>query len=227
VFWIGACALTGATLVELNPTRRGADLARDIAHTDCAFVMTERCYREQVDSQTELEPHACVHTVDDAGFAATLQAFRGSTPHDTVIGCDAPFCLIFTSGTGGAPKAVIYSHARVLRNAAMLVERQHMSALDISYVPMPLFHSSGMLMGLPTSRTKVLVYVISGFCSGLAGVLYAFYTLSGYALTAVGTELDAIASVVIGTLNPEHLRENVAAALQAVAAHAPRQGEAH
>ncbi len=57
---------------------------------------------------------------------------------------------------------------------------------------------SGMLMGLPTSRTKVLVYVISGFCSGLAGVLYAFYTLSGYALTAVGTELDAIASVVIG-----------------------------
>jgi ribose/xylose/arabinose/galactoside ABC-type transport system permease subunit len=57
---------------------------------------------------------------------------------------------------------------------------------------------SGMLMGLPTSRTKVLVYVISGFCSGLAGVLYAFYTLSGYALTAVGTELDAIAAVVIG-----------------------------
>ncbi|MCA0307123.1 MAG: sugar ABC transporter permease YjfF [Actinobacteria bacterium] len=57
---------------------------------------------------------------------------------------------------------------------------------------------SGMLMGLPTSRTKVLVYVISGFCSGLAGVLYAFYTLSGYALTGVGTELDAIAAVVIG-----------------------------
>jgi simple sugar transport system permease protein len=57
---------------------------------------------------------------------------------------------------------------------------------------------SGMLMGLPTSRTKVLVYVISGFCSGLAGVLFAFYTLSGYSLTAVGTELDAIAAVVIG-----------------------------
>ena len=57
---------------------------------------------------------------------------------------------------------------------------------------------SGMLMGLPVARTKVLVYVISGFCSGLAGILFAFYTLSGYSLTAVGTELDAIASVVIG-----------------------------
>lgn len=57
---------------------------------------------------------------------------------------------------------------------------------------------SGMLMGLPTARTKVLVYVISGFCSGLSGVLFSFYTLSGYALSAVGTEMDAIAAVVIG-----------------------------
>jgi ribose/xylose/arabinose/galactoside ABC-type transport system permease subunit len=58
--------------------------------------------------------------------------------------------------------------------------------------------SSGVLMGLPVARTKVAVYVISGFCSGLAGLLFAFYTLSGYSLTAIGTELDAIAAVVIG-----------------------------
>jgi ribose/xylose/arabinose/galactoside ABC-type transport system permease subunit len=58
--------------------------------------------------------------------------------------------------------------------------------------------ASGTLMGLPVARTKVLVYTISGLCSGLAGVLYTFYTLSGYSLTAIGTELDAIAAVVIG-----------------------------
>jgi len=57
---------------------------------------------------------------------------------------------------------------------------------------------SGMLMGLPVARTKVIVYVVSGFCSGLSGVLFSFYTLSGYSLTAIGTELDAIAAVVIG-----------------------------
>lgn len=57
---------------------------------------------------------------------------------------------------------------------------------------------SGLLMGLPVARTKVLVYVISGFCSGVAGILFTFYTLSGYPLTAIGTELDAIAAVVIG-----------------------------
>ena len=57
---------------------------------------------------------------------------------------------------------------------------------------------SALLMGLPVARTKVLVYVISGFCSGLSGLLFSFYTLSGYSLTAIGTELDAIAAVVIG-----------------------------
>ena len=57
---------------------------------------------------------------------------------------------------------------------------------------------SAMLMGLPVSRTKVVVYAISGFCSAIAGILFSFYTLSGYSLTAVGMELDAIAAVVIG-----------------------------
>jgi simple sugar transport system permease protein len=58
--------------------------------------------------------------------------------------------------------------------------------------------TSAALMGLAVDRTKVAVYVISGFCSGLAGLLFSFYTLSGYSLTAIGTELDAIAAVVIG-----------------------------
>lgn len=54
------------------------------------------------------------------------------------------------------------------------------------------------LMGLNAARTKVLVYVISGTCAGIGGVLFAFYTKSGFNLTGIGMELDAIASVVIG-----------------------------
>ncbi|MDQ6417843.1 galactofuranose ABC transporter, permease protein YjfF [Paenibacillus sp. LHD-117] len=57
---------------------------------------------------------------------------------------------------------------------------------------------SAMLMGLPVARTKILVYVFSGFCSALGGVVFTFYMLSGYGLHAVGLELDAIAAVVIG-----------------------------
>ena len=54
------------------------------------------------------------------------------------------------------------------------------------------------LMGLGAERTRVLVYVISGTCAGIAGILFAFYTRSGFNLTGIGMELDAIAAVVIG-----------------------------
>jgi len=57
---------------------------------------------------------------------------------------------------------------------------------------------SALLMGLPVGKTKILIYTLSGFCSALGGVVYTFYTLSGYGLAAMGLELDAIASVVIG-----------------------------
>lgn len=57
---------------------------------------------------------------------------------------------------------------------------------------------SAMLMGLPVSSTKILVYTMSGFCSALGGVLVTLYMLSGYGLHALGMELDAIAAAVIG-----------------------------
>ncbi|WP_310564446.1 galactofuranose ABC transporter, permease protein YjfF [Hydrogenophaga sp.] len=57
---------------------------------------------------------------------------------------------------------------------------------------------SAVLMGLPVRRTLVGVYAVSGLCAALGGVVFTFYTLSGYGLHAVGMELDAIAAVVIG-----------------------------
>ncbi|WP_416348112.1 ABC transporter permease subunit, partial [Escherichia coli] len=54
------------------------------------------------------------------------------------------------------------------------------------------------LLGVPVGRTIVAVYGISGFCAGLAGIVFAIYTSAGYSLATVGTELDAIAAVVIG-----------------------------
>jgi len=57
---------------------------------------------------------------------------------------------------------------------------------------------SAQMMGLAVGRTRVAIYAISGFCAALGGVLFSFYMLSGYGLHAQGTELDAIAAVVIG-----------------------------
>jgi simple sugar transport system permease protein len=57
---------------------------------------------------------------------------------------------------------------------------------------------SAQLMGLPTKHAKIATYMVSGFCSALAGVVYSLVMLSGYPLHAVGMEMDAIASSVIG-----------------------------
>ncbi|RPI34741.1 MAG: hypothetical protein EHM70_01900 [Chloroflexota bacterium] len=57
---------------------------------------------------------------------------------------------------------------------------------------------SARLMGLPVNQTKVMVYVFNGFCSGLAGIVYSIYVMSGHGLYARTFEMDVIASVVMG-----------------------------
>ena len=54
------------------------------------------------------------------------------------------------------------------------------------------------LMGIPVGRTKIMTYTIAGFCSALAGLVYAIYLKAGNPLNCVGLEMDAIAAVVIG-----------------------------
>ncbi len=54
------------------------------------------------------------------------------------------------------------------------------------------------LMGVAVGRTTVMIYAFSGFMAGLSGIVFSIYTGSGYPLATVGTELTAIATVVIG-----------------------------
>ncbi len=58
--------------------------------------------------------------------------------------------------------------------------------------------ATAKLMGVRPGRTTVLVYAFSGLMAGLSGIVFSIDTGSGYSLAAVGTELTAIAAVVIG-----------------------------
>ncbi|SIT06875.1 galactofuranose ABC transporter, permease protein YjfF [Paracoccus saliphilus] len=58
--------------------------------------------------------------------------------------------------------------------------------------------AAARLMGVRQGRTTVLVYAFSGCMAGLSGIVFSIYTGSGYSLATVGTELTAIAAVVIG-----------------------------
>lgn len=57
---------------------------------------------------------------------------------------------------------------------------------------------SARLSGVPVVRLKYLVYVLGGLMAGLAGMIFTAYYGTGQSTAAMGWELDAIASVVIG-----------------------------
>ena len=55
------------------------------------------------------------------------------------------------------------------------------------------------LAGVPVGRIKCLVYVISGLCSGVAGlIVIAMNSAADANLIGMGSELDAIAAVAVG-----------------------------
>jgi len=58
--------------------------------------------------------------------------------------------------------------------------------------------ATARLMGVRVGRTTVAIYAFSGLMAGLSGIVFSIYTSSGYPLATVGTELTAIAAVVIG-----------------------------
>jgi ribose/xylose/arabinose/galactoside ABC-type transport system permease subunit len=57
---------------------------------------------------------------------------------------------------------------------------------------------SAALMGIDVGRSTIAVYMLSSVLAGVAGIVFSLYTSSGYSLSAVGVELDAIAAAVIG-----------------------------
>ncbi|WP_151770669.1 galactofuranose ABC transporter, permease protein YjfF [Streptomyces abyssomicinicus] len=111
------------------------------------------------------------------------------------------------------PTTVSIAQARLYGSGGLFVSVSVIIALVVLLIAFVVLHhtrfgrgvyalggneTSARLMGLPVGSTKVAVYAISGLCSALGGVLMTFYMLSGYALHAMGMELDAIAATVIG-----------------------------
>ncbi|MGA2519751.1 MAG: long-chain-fatty-acid--CoA ligase [Acidimicrobiales bacterium] len=158
VLWLGGAAMAGAVLVGGNPTHRGADLARDLAHTECQLLVTDRAHLPLVDGLdlgaaigTVSSTNRRVLVVDDPGYHDTLAAHAGAPvpdPAETAVEEESLGYLIFTSGTSGAPKACRCTHGRLARIGVIVAQMFSLTPDDTCYVAMPLFHSNALMAGL-------------------------------------------------------------------------------
>ncbi|MGW0966732.1 AMP-binding protein [Streptomyces sp. NPDC002516] len=141
--WLSAAALAGAAVAGINPTRRGPELARDILHTDCRLLVTERARLPLLDG-LEL-PGVRVLVTDTDAYAELLKTYEGAKPDDSGASPDSRFLLLFTSGSTGAPKAAICTQGRIAAAGRSLVDHFGVRADDTHYICMPMFHGNAVI----------------------------------------------------------------------------------
>ncbi|MCX4990691.1 MULTISPECIES: AMP-binding protein [unclassified Streptomyces] len=141
--WLSAAALAGAAVAGINPTRRGPELARDIRHTECRVLITERAHLPLLDG-LELPGVRVLVTGTDA-YADLLKPYEGAKPGGGGAGPDSRFLLLFTSGSTGAPKAAICTQGRIAAAGLSLVDHFGVRSDDTHYICMPMFHGNAVI----------------------------------------------------------------------------------
>src|SRR5262245_7238267 len=145
--WLGAAAVAGAVVVGVNPTRRGAELARDITHTECQLLVTENRHAPLLDGlDTGVADDRVLVTESDA-YLGLVEARRGAPLPDVEVAESDLYLLLFTSGTSGAPKACLCSQGRLAGIGVTLSTMVGLGADDVCYIAMPMFHSNALMAG--------------------------------------------------------------------------------
>jgi fatty-acyl-CoA synthase len=145
--WLGAAALTGATVVGINPTRRGEQLAHDVRHTECQLLVTEAVWLHLFDGLDTGVAATHLLDTDHPSYAALVAQHTGAAVPTAAVAPSTQYLLLFTSGTSGTPKAVICTQGRLAGVSHAMVGVVGLAAADVTYVSMPLFHSNALFTG--------------------------------------------------------------------------------
>ncbi|MBF6094527.1 AMP-binding protein [Nocardia cyriacigeorgica] len=187
VFWLGAAALAGATVVGINPTHGAAELREEIRFVDCQLIVTDRAGALRLRELDLGLAEDRFLVIDEPGYADLLDAHRADPTIADGVGAHTLLLLLFTSGTTGRSKAVKCSQGRLARLAYANFKYGHHRD-DVDYCCMPLFHGNA-LMGLwaPALACGATIcltpkFSASGFLPDIRFFGATFFTYVGKAL---------------------------------------------
>jgi fatty-acyl-CoA synthase len=185
LFWAGGAAFAGATIVGINPTRRGAELAHDIDHTRCQFVVTETT------QASVLPDDVRTMVIDTQEYDDLVRAHAGAELPGTDPAADTALFLLFTSGSTSAPKAVVCTNGRMGATGQRAAAGYGITRDDVCYCPMPLFHGNALMAcwapATATGATVVLRrrFSATGFLDDIRRYGCTYFTYVGRTIAYV------------------------------------------
>ena len=167
-FMVGylAILLCGACVVPVNPHMPAPELIKVASRSQAVGAVAGRDVLRTVFSDPGVRDVALRFVaelgVDEGGVylgeatvAAVLQspgrsaaATAPAVGNAADIGEDAGAILLFTSGTTGTPKGVQLTHAQVMATVQNVIGAHNLTAHDITYLFLPLFHINAEVIGM-------------------------------------------------------------------------------
>ena len=169
-----ATAEIGAILVPINPAYRADELAYVVQQAGIRLLVAAPSFRTSdyaamiQDARPGCPDLRWVLLLGSANWHALPDRAgdpRALAARQALLSPDDPINIQYTSGTTGHPKGATLSHHNILNNAHLIGEILGYTELDRICVPVPLYHTFGMVIGnlAATTHGACLVYPAPAF----------------------------------------------------------------